>query len=176
MHEYGWRGTVLIQSGICLQCLVFGLLLLPPTRETRATQMITVSVISDSESSICRVEDNCVHSNDEDKITDCIDNNRKMSDEKSRIDTSTAHNKTMKRSKHSCVLHNLCLKDLFKEYFDTKLLTDIRFWIYIIATIIVHLAFSVVIHMTADNAVESGMSKFEASWLASSIGELFFYY
>ncbi|XP_053376642.1 monocarboxylate transporter 12-like isoform X2 [Mercenaria mercenaria] len=62
------------------------------------------------------------------------------------------------------------LKQMFQSIFDTSLLTDLRFWIFLLSTVVVHLAFSVVITMTADRAMELGMTKYEASWLASSIG------
>jgi hypothetical protein len=137
--------------------------------------MTIFSIISDSESENVRsIDDSCAHRNDVDsRVVDSIDNNR--INERSTKHSGTAHHKKKERTKQSCMMRNPCLKYLFKDYFDTKLLIDMRFWIFILSTIIVHLAFSVVVHMTADSAVESGMSKFEASWLASSIGELLFY-
>jgi hypothetical protein len=136
--------------------------------------MTIISIISDSESdNVRRIEDNCVHRNDVDREVDSIDNT--CINERSTNQSGTAHHKKKERTKQPCIMRNPCLKYLFKEYFDTKLLTDMRFWIFILSTVIVYLAFFVVVHMTADSAVESGMSKFEASWLASAIGELIFH-
>ena len=98
------------------------------------------------------------------------------------INNTTSIRTTINTSREAGNKKHVCTKDKFqcmvnnvyKEIFDKKLLSDVRFWIFITSTIIVHLGFSVIINMTADYAIESGMSNYDASWLASSIGKSIF--
>ncbi|XP_053376591.1 monocarboxylate transporter 13-like isoform X2 [Mercenaria mercenaria] len=172
--EYGWRGTILIEAGMCLQCVVFSLFLLAPFQEKtgRPNTCFKEETVSTIKPDNFPNAHNCEHipftqNTGEVKIGKSVDKNNfemETEPEESAIKRDTGKREIYKSP------DSVLLKQMFQSIFDTSLLADLRFWIFLLSTVVVHLAFSVVITMTADRAMELGMTKYEASWLASSIG------
>ena len=171
IDEYGWRGTVLLLAGICFQGSVFGLLLLPPdngsvadTKPTQDEQLPMMIETSNSEKNKNdEIENDIILEAETSKAgesfieKDCFKENNSVKDPKAVV--------ASKRNRLNLLLGS------FRKLFDFTLLTNVKFLIFILSIISVHLAYPLVINMTVDRSVELGMTKYEASWMTSAIGK-----
>ena len=180
LDHYGWRGTVLLFAGIALQGAALGLLLLPPLPKMKAIDPMlceTPEIVVEGKPSSNRRRrkgksfftcfDGSESANDTDEaelkvfnINDTLDANVQLSRYETNVDKGVFDKKVTS------------VKKVLARIFSSKLLTHGGFLLFLLANFAVHLAFTIPFNLLPDQAVENGMTKHEASWLISSIGEL----
>ena len=155
INEYGWRGTVLLQAGICFQGTVFGLLLLPPDKgnvaDTNPKQDEKKQVMIERDNSVTNTKLSCDKTdNDILFVTDIckVDETVIEKDQFQFDETETKAEKDNRKQPLNWLLRS------FRNLFDFTLFTNVNFLIFIMSVIAVHLAYSIVINMTVDRSVE----------------------
>lgn len=173
-----------------LQCAVFGLLLKRPIKETQPSKTVEtahieteprdITVLSDTDLTLFHEKEktNAEISNLENK--DLI-HTTQISMKETRnsngivkfLNTNTEYPKSkvsddkIGRKKENCFIS---LTSFCQSLCSPDLLRDKRFWPILLSTAVIFLSFLVPMNFTADHAIQVGMSKYQASWLTSSVG------
>ncbi|XP_060589710.1 monocarboxylate transporter 12-like isoform X1 [Ruditapes philippinarum] len=160
----------LLEAGMCIQGSVFGLLLLPPVK----SNVTNAKPVKDEQLQIMIETENRKTNNSCDKNDIILETDLAEVDEDlTERDYFEIEKNTEKEPKaEKCSKSPKCkwLLSPIRNMFDISLLTDVKFVIFLLSLIACHLAYSLVLNMTVDRALELGMTKNESAWLASSIG------
>ena len=161
IDTYTWRGTVLILGGILLHGVPCGLLLLPARENTtngKTPEATQLTQYVDSADKQCEYT---VVSTVDDLEKHYMTEVRPKYEQKG--DFNADANQATKRSR---------ALDGCDAIFNFELLRDVRCLLFLLSAFMVQLAFTIPFNLLPDMAVESGMSKYQASWLISTIGNI----
>ncbi|XP_060582252.1 monocarboxylate transporter 12-like [Ruditapes philippinarum] len=170
LDQYGLRGTILLQGGLVLQCVVLGLLLLPPNRtvdgrslspakgknmRNKSTEYIT------SERTCC----SCFFLSDVNtkKDIELTTLNVNTQENAPTVDNIDSLNNNKRESFKT-------MKTFVHLVFNRKLLTSVMLWSFLFCNFTVQLAYTIPFNLLPDQSVEKGISKHQVSWIMSSVG------
>ncbi|KAL4217178.1 hypothetical protein ACF0H5_023632 [Mactra antiquata] len=157
IDTYGWRGTILLEAGIALQGAILGLFLVRITPPNNS-ESVALSTDERTDPQI----DYELH-----VIQDMEPGNHIEYTPESQTNTKQTRQQNDDKINKS---KTFIIKTIMESMFDIKLLTDIRCFLFLMSTFMINLAFTIPFNLLPDQALESGMTKYEASWLTSSIG------
>ena len=179
LDQYGLRGTILLQGGLVLQGVVFGLLLLPPKRN--------LEELSDCVNSV-EVENKHMHNRSNGYIRaknrnccSCFfsskENNNQTDIELRSINASSHEHAQITQIHNIDSLNNnknkncYSVKTFLNLVFNRKLLTSVMLWSFLFCNFTVQLAYTIPFNLLPDQSVEKGIDKHHVSWIMSSIGK-----
>ncbi|KAL4221434.1 hypothetical protein ACF0H5_019691 [Mactra antiquata] len=163
IDHYGWRGTILLGAGFALHGVVVGLFLVrtapdahtKPVDESHPKQYSTVS--GTDQNSVFTIDSNI----EENSISDVIDEH--CSNSGSAANDGDNISNTVKEFNLTKVCKSMC---------DFILVKDARYFLVLSAIFTFALGYTIPFTFIPDQVIESGLTKQEAGWLTSSIGNL----